>query len=286
MTITPFNVDGDLDERRFRAHLQFMAEAELGVYVASQGSGEGDLLTAGEKVQLFAIAASELQGRRAVVAAGIGLAGSTASACALARAADEAGVDAVQLLGPRPGPLRPRDAEIEQYLSALVGEVRCDVHLSSNAVLTGYELPFEVVERLVEKYRRITVLNVTAGADAMLPYVARAVEIFGERLDVRVGMTAEVVNAHAVGARGLLCFEPNIAPHVTVNAGRTLEVDPLLRLNQALARGGNPRSLKAALAIIGHECGPPRLPYLPLPDDEVRTLRDELRALELPGVTP
>src|ERR1700756_2836503 len=110
MSITPFTKAGPVDWSLFRAHLRFMAVADLGVYVASQGSGEGDLLSAVEKVELFQTAADELGGSRPVVAAGIGLAGSTRDAMELVARASAAGVDAVQLLGPRPGPLPPRSA--------------------------------------------------------------------------------------------------------------------------------------------------------------------------------
>ncbi len=102
----------------------------------------------------------------------------------------------MQLLGPRPGPLPLRPAEIEGYLRAVVDAVAadCDVHLSSNAVLTGYPLPFEIVETLVAADARVRVLNVTdRDRDTLLSYVARAVEEFGERLEVRIGMTSEVV---------------------------------------------------------------------------------------------
>src|SRR4051812_12358998 len=105
MSITPFTEDGVVDEGLFRSHLQFVAAAGIGVYVASQGSGEGDLLSFDEKVRLYEIAVEELDGRAQVVAAGIGLAASTAAVLELARAAEGTGVDAVQILGPRPGPM-------------------------------------------------------------------------------------------------------------------------------------------------------------------------------------
>jgi dihydrodipicolinate synthase/N-acetylneuraminate lyase len=282
MSITPFTKAGPVDWKLFRAHLQFLAAADIGVYIASQGSGEGDLLSAVEKVELFQTAADELGGTRPVVAAGIGLAGSTRDAIELVQRASAAGADAVQLLGPRPGPLPPRPAEIETYLRTLIDAAECDVHLSSNAVLTGYPLPFEMVEALVAAEERVRVLNVTdRDRDAMLAYVARAVETFGERVEVRIGVTSEFVRAHEVGAQGLLCFEPNVAPQLAVAAGASLQIDRLMQLNTALARGGNPRSLKAALTLLGRDGGELRAPYLPLPADEMDALRAELRALDL-----
>jgi 4-hydroxy-tetrahydrodipicolinate synthase len=288
MSITPFDAAGAIDEGLLRSHLRFLAAAGVGVYVASQGSGEGDLLSFAEKEMLYRVAAEELGGRVPVVAAGIGLAASTATTRDLAIAAEAAGVDAVQIIGPRPGPLRLRADELEAHFRTVIEAVRCDVHLSNNTALAGYELPFALVERLVEDYARIRVVNVSDPRVAELSkYVFQLVERFGAQIEVRVGMVREVVAMYALGARGVLCFEPNVAPRVVVDAwngvasGDLGSMETLLRLNAALARGGNPRSLKAALAIIGRDGGHLRAPYLPLTPTQYEELEQELRALEL-----
>ena len=288
MSLTPFDRAGALDEARLRAHLQFLAEGRVGVYVASQGSGEGDLLSFAEKVTVYRIAAEELRGRVPVVAAGIGLAASTATTRALALAAESAGVDAVQIIGPRPGPLRLREDELEAHFRTVIEAVHCDVHLSNNTALAGYELPIALVERLVDDYAQIRVVNVSDPRVAELSkYVFQLVDRFGGRLQVRAGMVREIVAMHALGARGVLCFEPNVAPRVVRDAwdslgtGATGSVETLLRLNAALARGGNPRSLKAALTLIGRDGGYLRAPYLPLTPAQHDELEQELRALAL-----
>lgn len=286
MSITPFDGRGAIDEVLFRSHLRFQADAGVGVYVASQGSGEGDLLSFAEKVTLYRIAAEELGGRVPVVAAGIGLAASTATTRELAVAAEAAGVDAVQIIAPRPGPLRLREDELETHFRAVIEAVRCDVHLSNNTALAGYELPISLVERLVDDYPHIRAVNVSdPRVDKLRAYVTRLV---GARIEVRVGMVREIAAMHALGARGVLCFEPNVAPQLVTNVWDSLEAgaqpltEPLLRLNAALARGGNPRSLKAALTILGRDGGHLRAPYLPLPGAEYEELERELRALALP----
>ena len=285
MSITPFDGGGVIDEALFRSHLRFQADAGVGVYVASQGSGEGDLLSSAEKVTLYRIAAEELRGRVPVVAAGIGLAASTATTRELAVAAEAAGVDAVQIIAPRPGPLRLREDELEAHFRAVVEAVRCDVHLSNNTALAGYELPIDLVEHLVEDYPHIRAVNVSdPRVDELRAYVTGLV---GRGIDVRVGMVREVVAMHGLGARGVLCFEPNVAPELVTNVWDALEArrppptEPLLRLNTALARGGNPRSLKAALTILGRDGGYLRAPYLPLPPAEYRELEAELQVLHL-----
>jgi 4-hydroxy-tetrahydrodipicolinate synthase len=288
MSITPFVRSGAIDLVLMRTHLQFLAEAGVGVYVASQGSGEGDLLSFDEKLSLYRTAADELRGRVPVVAAGIGLAASTATTRDLAMAAQTAGVDAVQIIGPRPGPLRLRDDELEAHFRSVVEAVRCDVHLSNNTALAGYELPITLVERLIDDYPHIRVVNVSdPRVEELRAYVTRLVARFGERLEVRVGMVREIVAMHALGARGVLCFEPNVAPRLVtdvwnaLDAHQTPPVDALLRLNAALARGGNPRSLKAALTILGRDGGRLRSPYLPLTTTQYEELERDLRALAL-----
>ena len=288
MSITPFDRMGAIDAGLFRAHLRFLAAAGVGVYVASQGSGEGDLLSFDEKVMLYAIAAEELRGRVPVAAAGIGLAASTAATRELAIAAEQAGVDAVQIIAPRPGPQRPRDDELEAHFRSVIEAVRCDVHVSNNTALAGYELPIAIVERLVDDYPHVRVVNVSdPRPDELRAYVARLVDRNGSRLEVRVGMIRQIVAMHALGARGVLCFEPNVAPRLVTDvwddleAGRPPAPDALLRCNAALARGGNPRSLKAALSIQGRDGGLLRAPYLALSATQYEELEHELRALAL-----
>jgi 4-hydroxy-tetrahydrodipicolinate synthase len=289
MSITPFAPDGAIDEPLFREHLRFIADHGVGVYVASQGSGEGDLLSFDEKVALYGIAADELRGRVPVVAAGIGLAMSTAMTCDLAVAAAAAGVDAVQILPPRPGALRLRDDELERHFRRVIESVDCEVQLSNNAVLAGYQLPIALVESLVEAYPSVGTVNVSeARPDALREYVREVVARFGSRVEVRVGMVREIVAMHALGARGVLCFEANVSPRAVTNVWDELEAGApvsklpnLLAVNAALARGGNPRSLKAALEILGRNGGSLRPPYLPLTEAQYEELAESMRDIGL-----
>src|SRR3981081_3541668 len=95
MSITPFTQDGALDEMLLRSHLRFLAGGGVGVFLCSQGSGEGDLLSTAEKLRIYEVGVEELRGVAPVCAAGIGLAGSTADIAALAAGAGRGGGEAV-----------------------------------------------------------------------------------------------------------------------------------------------------------------------------------------------
>ena len=76
MTVTPFDGAGAIDEELFRSHVQFLATHGVGIYVASQGSGEGDLLSFDEKVTLYRRAVEEGRGReRGAASVGVGVCG-------------------------------------------------------------------------------------------------------------------------------------------------------------------------------------------------------------------
>ena len=104
MVVTPFGVAGDIDEAAFRSVVRFAAGGGNAIWVASQGSGDGLVLSAEERRRLYRLAVTEVGKDVPVLAAGIGL-GGTQAAIDDARGALEVGVAAVQILPPRPGPV-------------------------------------------------------------------------------------------------------------------------------------------------------------------------------------
>jgi 4-hydroxy-tetrahydrodipicolinate synthase len=290
MSITPFTVGGELDEDLLRSHLRFLAGGQVGVFLCSQGSGEGDLLTPDEKVRIYEVAVDEVGGTMPVCAAGIGLAGSTRQIADLARRAAAAGVDGVYVLAPRPGPMAMRPDEVERYYRTVIESVECPVILSNNAFLAGYTVPLELFERLARDYghvEAVLLVDGSGGPAALVQYVER----LGDRVLVWSGAVTHVMTAHAMGARGVLCMEPNVVPDVATAIWQALEAgdlaraeecfDRLVRLNAPIARHANPRSLKDALRVIGRDGGHLREPYLALPDAQWADLEASLRALGL-----
>ena len=229
--------------------------------------------TRDEKRTLCAVAVDEINGAVPVVAAGVGLGGSTVALRDLARAAAATRVQAVQILGPRPGPLPMRLDELDAYYRTMIEGLPCDVHLACNRVLSGSTVPVDIVRALVADYPQVKVVNVT---EPDLDVLLESVGALAPDVEVRIGLTRHLAEAEARGASGLLSFEANVAPEVVVQACATGELDGLLTLNAALAKGGNPRSLKAALALLGRDGGALRPPYLPLSPHQTAELARDL----------
>lgn len=285
MSVTPFTREGALDEALLRAHLSFLVEGGVGVFLCSQGSGEGDLLNAEEKRRIYEIGVDEVGGRAPVCSAGIGLAGSTAEIAALARAASDAGVDAVYILPPRPSPQTPRPEEMERYYRTVIEATDRPVIVANNAFLAGYSVPMPIVMRLLEAYAHVeAVLLVDPNPGLLGQYVA---ELRG-RASVLSGMVSLIMQAHAIGAAGVLCMEANVVPDLVPSIWAALEAGDLpgaekayarlLAVGAPIARYGNPRSLKDALRVIGRDGGFLREPFLSLPEAERADLERSLQA--------
>ncbi|HEV8298025.1 MAG TPA: dihydrodipicolinate synthase family protein [Acidimicrobiales bacterium] len=293
MSITPFTPRGAIDEAALRAHLRFLADAGVGIYLCSQGSGEGDLMTHEERLRVYEIGVDEIKGRVPVYAAGVGLAHSTERIVALARGASAIGVDAVYVLGPRPGALAPRPAEIEAYYREVIEAITRPVVISNNAALAGYSFSVDLIERLASDYPHVREVLIADNVGPLMTQVSRLAASLGDRLVIRVGMSNQSLLAYSLGAHGILNFEANIAPRLTEGVWTALHAGDMnlaterfarfMRLNLLCSHYGNPRVIKAALAVLGRDGGALRKPYLPLTDAEYAEFAPQLRALELPS---
>jgi 4-hydroxy-tetrahydrodipicolinate synthase len=291
MCVTPFDAHERLDERALGTIVSGLAGAGVGIYLGSYGTGEGQLLRPDEVPRLYRVGVEAAAGRAPVFAAALGFT-ATAAVIDAALAAAEAGVDAVQIHPPRFGPIaiQPRPAELDRYYADVLGAVTSPVHLTHQVVMTGYRLPPGFFVDLLDSFPRVVAVNTS---DPDLGQVLALISAVGERAPVFVGIIAQLVAAMAVGGAGALCFEADVAPGLctaVVDAvragdgpGAATAFARLLRLNQVLSRYQNPRSVKAAMRLLGLPAGELRRPYLPLDEDEVADIAAVLASL---GVGP
>ena len=225
MAVTPFHPDGGIDEAALRRCVAHLAAAGVGVYLGSYGTGEGHLLHDDEIARLYAVGVEAAAGMAPVFAAAIGFT-DTDRVIEQAGAALAAGVDAVQIHPPRPGPIaiRPRPKELERFYDDVLREVTGPVHLTNQVVMSGYALPLDLLEHLVTTYHQIEALNTSdqnSGASATV------VQRLSAHVPVYVGVISQLVTALALGGAGALCFEADIAPQPCQSKSSTLSTLPV-----------------------------------------------------------
>jgi dihydrodipicolinate synthase/N-acetylneuraminate lyase len=289
MCVTPFGADGHIDETALYTLVDRIAASDTTVYLGSYGSGEGHLLHDDEIRLLYSVGVEAAAGRVPVVASALGFS-ETSRVIEQALEAASLGVDAVQIHPPRPGPtaIVPRRNELEQYYADVFAEVHGPVQLTNQVVMVGYRLPLDLVEALLVSQPNITQLN-TSDQDGNA-HAALLLRL-GHRVPVFTGVISQLVTTLALGGAGSLNFESVVSPpvcHEVVEAFRAGDVSGLrarfsrlLRLNAVLSRFQNPRSLKAALHLIGLPGGELRKPYLALADEEIAEIRSALVDLGL-----
>ena len=294
MTITPFGSDGELDEAALRVHLRWLADAGIGVFLGSYGTGEGRLLCRDEIRRLYQIGVDELKGRVPFAAAALGLS-ATELVIELAQEAHAIGVDTVQIHPPLAGPpsIAPLPREIDRFYRDVLAAVSGPVIVSNEVLMVGYTLEPERMRDLVEQYDHIVGINWTDSDAASL---GRLMPLVAGRVPVRVGLTAQLPLALTLGAEGAVSFEANVAPALcrsvtdAFDARETAAFEQrfreLMQLNLTLGRYMTPRSVKAALAWLGRSGSELRRPYLGLDAEACGEIAKLLEGLGIRPVPP
>lgn len=294
VNLTPFDDEGALDEAALRLHLQRMARAGIGVYVASSNAGEGLTLTAQERDRLFGIAVQELRGKVPVRAGGCEPQ-SVAAAHEYLRAASAAGLDAAHLFPldtGHAGPLKPQ--EIEAYYREALECAGLPVVISNYPAM-GSVLSLDLVRQLLDRFPHLIAIR-DAGGDTN--YLRELVAICRGRANVYTGGVRTLASAMFHGSQGCLSAEANLAPGTAVAA-----VTAFLEGNMARARaaheqlyrihllvnrfgGSAGRGMKPLLSKLGLPAGTLRAPRMALVPHEIDAMLAEYSAISLDFENP
>lgn len=260
--VTPFEPDGELAEDAFvRLLHHLLANGSDGIVVAGT-TGESPTLSDEEKCRLWELAVTEAGD--APVIAGTG-SNDTRHSVHLTERATALGVDAVLVVCPYYN--RPNRRGLVAHYREVAAATDRPVVLYNIPSRCGIDMPNDLLAELAEiegvaalkqaRYedcRPIEGLDLLAGNDDMLATV------------LNMGGTGGIlVSSHIVGPElRRMIDEPEARPELH---------DSLRDVFEALAVAPAASSVKAALNMLGHDAGPPRLPLLEASDDEQAQIR-------------
>ena len=179
--VTPFTGDGEIDEARYREHIDWQSSFDIGGLFAAGGTGEGFSLTPEESARVVRLAVETAAGRTPVLGSA---GGNTAQAIQNARAAEAAGAEGLLLLPPY---LTECDQDgLLEHASAVCASTSLGVivYNRGNAVYSA-----QTVARLAERHP-----NFIGFKDALgdIEQLARVQTLNGDRLFYLGGLpTAE-----------------------------------------------------------------------------------------------
>jgi 4-hydroxy-tetrahydrodipicolinate synthase len=283
--VTPFTAAGEIDEKAFRANIEYLVAAGADGIVVSGCTGESWSLQPEERVHLFKLAVDTV-GRRVPVIAGTGGV-STRGVIDLSLRAKEVGAAGVMILPPYYCMAGRR--EVIAHYQAISDGIRHPILLYNIPRRVGFNLTPEVLDELVE-VDWIVAIKESSGDFIQ---VENTILTVGDRISVFSGHSAErAVPALVMGAVGFVSSMESqvmgreaIEMYALVQKGdlkraahvqlRTLDLDESMR-----KAGTFPANLKAAMNLLGRQGGHPRPPILPLTPsqlDEVGKVLDRLR---------
>ena len=284
--VTAFAPDGGLRPPP-AGFLEFLGEGGLDGVVALGSNGEATHLTETERLQWIRWVRRTLPPRLRLVA-GTG-AESTLATIERTRAAAAEGAEAALVIAPSYFRRHLTVETLRAHYHAVAEASPIPILIYNVPVHMGYDLGAEWIVRLAG-HANIAGLKDSSGDIARL---SRLREQLGPDFVLLAGAGEKMVDALEAGADGAIAALANLAPHASAGIRKAwMERRPdqarqlqrtIAPLGEALTGGYGVPGIKAALRLLGHDHGDPRMPLPPLAASELPNLR---RLLDDAKLTP
>ncbi len=270
--VTPFDAGGRVDDDAFVALMHHLAgQGSDGVVVAGT-TGEAATLDDEEHLALIGLAARERPRADFTIVAGVG-SNDTRHAVALTAKACELGADA--LLSVNPYYNRPNRRGILAHYGEVSRAADRPIVLYNIPQRTGADLSNELLAELAQLEHVDAVKQANNDSLALvdgLELYAGNDDILARTLDLG-GAGGILVASHVVGPQLRRMVDE---PHERQSINQELE-----GVLAALGIAPAATTAKAALGLLGHRAGAPRLPYVEVSEEELTIIRTALSALDL-----
>jgi 4-hydroxy-tetrahydrodipicolinate synthase len=285
MVHVPFHPDGTIDEPTLRVDLRRLIAARNDLFLASGGAGEAHVLSTEELYRVYKIGAEEGKGKVRVFA-GLRESRSAAAMYEIAKAAADAGVDAVQLYQLDNGHgMIPTLCEQQAYWHELLGALTCPVAI---AIHYGakFKLPTRQLLDLIAKYPHIVALNLVG---CQIDYFLELRGAVPAHIPLYCGLP-EFAQLGTLGAAGYINPANNLIPFICramTEAFAASDIPTFAQNNRSALQflrvmnqwaPSTARWVKMAMKLNGTGNGVLRLPYLLPPEDELQKMQVQLDA--------
>jgi len=281
--ITPFQENGDLDERGLKELTCYLIEKGVVSLFPAGSTGEGWALSASERRRIFDIVVKESR-RRVPVYGGTG-AISTRESIELAKMAEEAGCDGMVVI--TPFYIVPKVDELFDHFRAITQSVKIPVIPYNNPARAVVSMTPDLVTRLSHVPNIVGLKDSGGNLGLHLRFIHETKPGFA----VLQGRDDLFYPSLELGAAGIVAATANVAPDYVVKLYRSFtEGDPktslqaqvqVARIRFALELGSFPNVIKEAMEMIGIKAGPTRAPVGKICSEGKEKLRGILKEIGL-----
>lgn len=275
--VTPF-LGHDVNYPMLERLLSRQIDAGIKSIVLCGTTGEASTLTDTEKLQIFR-RAKEFVGSDCKIIAGTG-SNNTAHALHLSEDAEKCGIDGLLLVSPYYNKANP-DGLIHHY-TAISEAITLPIIVYNVPSRTGLDILVSVYQELAKIPHIVGVKE----ASTDITKITKIRQVCGNDLSIWSGNDDQITPVISLGGIGVISVLSNVLPletrilteaaldgdFDTASALQT-ELQPLV---EALFSDVNPIPVKAAMKLLGFDCGSCRLPLGTLPDLKMAHLRSLL----------
>lgn len=274
--VTPF-LNGRINYPLLERLIRRQVDAGIQAIVLCGTTGESPTLSDTEKLELFHKGKQYAAGQ-CLILAGSG-SNNTEHAVALSRAAEEAGADGLLVVSPYYNKATPEG--LVTHYSAIASAVHIPIIIYNVPSRTGVDIPVSV-------YRALSCLPNIAGIKEASTDISKVVKIKAASPDLQIwsGNDDQTAAVMSLGGDGVISVLSNILPaEVKSLTDAALDGDfdtaadlqlRLLPIIEALFREVNPIPVKAAMKLLGYDCGNCRLPLTPASPETIKLLKNLL----------
>lgn len=285
--VTPMHADGSLNEAMLRHLVDFHVDAGTHCVVPVGTTGESPTLSHQEHDRVIDIVCEHAAGRIKVMA-GTG-SNCTAEAIRMTQHAKAAGADGSLQVSPYYN--KPTQEGFFQHFKAIAEAVDLPVVVYNIPGRSAKNVEPATICRLAEACSNIVAVKDATGSIDQASQILAASD-----LTLLSGDDSMTLPLMSVGGSGVISVAGNIIPRdilALVDAFHKGDIAAAQRWHHKLfplcrdmlGLSTNPIPVKTAMALIGMNCGPVRLPMTPLSAAELQSLRTTLSNYGL-NVTP
>lgn len=272
--VTPF-LNGEVNYPMMEQLLRRQVASGIQAVVICGTTGESPTLSDSEKLELFR-RAKKYTSDRCMIIAGTG-SNNTEHTVILSKAAEDAGADALLVVSPYYNKATPEG--LVTHYSTIAAAVHIPVIIYNVPSRTGVDIPVTVYKCLAQ------IPNIAGVKEATtdISKIARIRSVCPENFAVWSGNDDQAAAVLALGGAGLISVLSNVLPVETkslVQAALDGDFDTaadlqmkLLPLTESLFSEVNPIPVKAAMKIMGYDCGNCRLPLTEASLETVKKLK-------------
>ena len=283
VSVTAFKADGNIDEKRTKAHLDRVIEAGVHGVIIGGSTGEFASLSEKEREFLLEFGIKHVKGRVPVLAGT--MAPSTKETIRWCKFAKDVGADGAMIVNPYYGAIT--DESLYHHFKTVAKSIDLPIMPYNNNDTSGNDLTPEIAVRLAEECNNIRYIKACVDTRRIQTLINDS----KGKINVFMGVDDLSFQGFLLGAKGVVSGGSNIAPKSAVklydlivkekdiDSARELwyKYVPLATLVEA------PKiwipNIKAGCEIMGDLVGDPREPLLPATNEMKQKLHKILENL-------